>query len=611
MNVQGPDGAVIGFPDDTPPETVKDVMRKRYARHTTLGSQPGLRTVNELGKAFYGGAKEMVTSLPDTLKAIASHLSPEAPARDARALYAAAQHPLTTAGQVAGAVAPMPETLRYLLGAIAGGAMGSPPLTSAPPATTVAREAGQLVASEVLGRAPGLVKRGIRTGVRSLPGASVALHEAAIPEVEAVARTGRPPKELVEQAFAAASGADVPAIWMGNLRRTARKLLQREMQLSPGSRDAQIVSRLRNVLDDSSAGWRPEQLKAELDRMGARLGGVAGVEGLSRVQDKHLRALMRALYKDIDEGLVARERRPARPPDRVWVPQSGQWVDVPGVPAKYGPVRPKRAIGGVAAGRGAQTIEMESVQRPGQPAQPAGPAAATAATKEWSRAWTEAQRLARRAHGFDELESLVNRPGVISVVGDQYKSLNINGVLRNIDRQLRLAQQVSGPGVKRAKRFVGSFNPGELETIRAKFDEIAGDLPRIPVGRGAAHGSGGKIVRTIISTLLGEHIGEAVGHPAIGLAVGVALPDLIAMATTTPSGRAAIKFASKIDPTVGPVFQHTLAGLLRAKPQASAELMPSPSPTPLPVPGPTTSDPNKLLYSIIQSGLMPAPSGAQ
>lgn len=595
----GPDGVEHEFPDDASPEAVRAAMQKHYASHTTLGSLPGLSTINRLGKAFTGAGIETVKQTPQALLGLLSHLSPEAPARDARVIAAALQHPVESATRAAQAMAPMPETLKYVLGAIGGDPTGIKP----PSLETVAGEAGQLTAQELLGAAPGLLKRGVRAGARHLPGAAVALHEQAIPRVEAVAREGRPPEAAVREAFKAASPVGVPAIWMGNLRRTARKLLQREMRLGPSSRDTAAIATLRGFLDDSHAGWTPQQLKAEIDRMGARIGSVTGVEGLSRVRDKHLKALQRALYKDIDEGLVATERVPGKPADRVWV--RGQWVDVPAVRPKYGPTR--ALLGGTAGPRGPETIEMMPVGRSRRPGVPPGPSPATAATQDWTQSWREAQRLARRAHGFDELESMVNRPGVISVVGDQYKSLNINSVLREIDKQQRLAKQVSGPGVKRAKRFVRSFNPGELEAIRAKFDEIGGDLPRIPVGRGAAHGSGGYILKGIAGEVLSMLIGH--GTEQYGWMVGIAVPDLISRAVRTEAGRAAIKYASKLDPKVGPVFQHTLATMLRTQmaldqqPQAAPTPQPVPSPQPQPTRTPSLSD--ELLNSLLKGGFMP------
>lgn len=573
---------IVNF-DGEPTQQDLDDAAGRIGQHTTVAKLLATKfprtaavvgPVRELSKEYAGGMIDTAKALPGAVKGLLSHLSPEAPPRDARAIAQALQHPVDTATRAYEAFTP--ETLKFILGAVGGDPTGIQP----PSPKTVAREAGQLTTQELAGRAPGVVKRGARYLGRHIWGAPVALHEMALGDLERTMQAIKPSEEAVPRAFAEAAAVDAPPIWMGHLRKAARSILEYERGINPKGRVTPIMEAAQSLLDDSGTGWSPEKWKRELDRMGARLGGIGGTEGLTRVHNKEIGQLMEAMYRDIETGRVAVQRKPAIPPSRVYKQVGGsgtspganatmfQWVDEPGTPAQYGPSKPS----------------PETIER--------------------AKKWSEAQRLARRRHGFNDLESMVNKPGVISVTGDQYKSLNINGVLREIDRQIRLAKQPRGVGVKRAKRFLGSFEPGELQAIRAKLDEIGGDLPRIPIGRGAPHGSGGYLLRAVI----GETIGQAAQHPALGVAAGIAVPEMISRAVRTAPGRAAIKFASRIDPSVGQKFQQTLAALLRsqmqaAQPQPQAVPQPVPSPVPQPTRTPTLGD--ELLDSILKGGLMP------
>lgn len=472
-------------------------------------------------------------------------------------LASAVMHPMDTASSIVGLADPATGPQKILsalsptLGTLASGNLPSGP--------DVVREAVGTGGSILLGKLlPELSLKGVKAGAEHIPGAQAALHEMAIPEARAVATDIHPGQPAIAGAFKAAEAAGAPPIWMGNFRKTARTLLRRELTLGKASRDQRVVDAMRSFLTDTRQGWGPDKWKAELDRMGAQLGGIGGTEGLSRVHDKQIRTLQRAMYQDVEAAQVSKEVSPAVPAQRVYQQVGGvgppQWVDIPPQPALH------------------------------------GPSAATPDSLGQASLWQEAQRLARRGHASDELGAMIDKS--ISLVSDQRPSINVNKALQKIDQQLELAKRGGGPGVKKAKRFVGSFAPGELEQIRTKLDEIGGDLPRIPVGRGAAHGSGGYILRAV----LGEIGGEMVGHPAIGTAVALGLPELIAKAAMSDTGRALIKRASKIDPKVGPLFQSTLAAGLRTQIPAGH-----------PQVTPPIADRAPAILSASKAGLIPGP----
>jgi len=474
----------------------------------------------------------------------------------------------------------------------------------------VAESAGQIAVSELIPRiAVGATGAAVRWGSKRFPGAGVALIEAAIPEAQAIATQMRPPKDFIDAAYAKTTAVGVPPIWVGNFREAARAIRREERKLGPASTRPLAKLTAGQYLVDSRAGWTPDKLKAELHRLGARLGGITGDEGLARIADDQARSLYAALYKDIERAKVAHPRTAAIPPGREWV--GGQWVDTPGVPAKYGPadivmrdagaIEPQTPLGprlqmeqqGLVPGRsdlptvpggevapreapqwthpeqpqaaaagtepGAPTIEMESRPTPGTPARPKF-YADTQASQEWAQSLKEAQRLARRAHGADELLDIINTKGK-GKAGALYDTFDANAIVKEIDRYIDKAANVGAKRHKRAQRFVGSFDPGELEAARQHLITIGKDLSAVPLKRGASHGSGTYIFRT----LFGVAAGKALGHPFLGPVLSNAFPEAVSRMVLTESGRKAIKAAARWDPKLGPAFERTVAAAERAQ----------------------------------------------
>ncbi len=277
---------------------------------------------------------------------------------------------------------------------------------------------------------------------------------------------------------------------------------------------------MRNFLKDSRAGWTYDKYKSEIERLGATLGSTSGEEGLSRVHAAEVKRLLSAMHGDIEAGNVSVVRRPAVPPQRVY--QNGRWVDIPGRQARYG--------GGPATQQTLETAEL----------------------------YAKARKLARREHAINELGDMVTKSR--TPVGDQYVSWNTNRILKTIDRKIEAAANPRAPGHKRAARFVGSWEPGELLGLRQKFEEIGQGVPAIPVKKGGAHGSGGYVVRA----MLGELGGLTVGHGPLGRVAGILAPEATARVVMTPWGRGVVKRAARANPNVSPFQQYLLGTATRA-----------------------------------------------
>ena len=144
----------------------------------------------------------------------------------------------------------------------------------------------------------------------------------------------------------------------------------------------------------------------------------------------------------------------------------------------------------------------------------------------------EANRVARREYLSDDLTRMIE--GSIKTVGDQAQQINVNQVLTKINQYEKLAK-LGKPDLV-AKRFVESFEPGELEALKKTLTQIGGAAPRIPPGGGAQFGSGRIWLRAALGGGAGYAAGGAGGAQVGGLAAA-AIPELLSKALLTDRGR--------------------------------------------------------------------------
>lgn len=548
MNVEGPDGKVIEFPDDMPQEQIKVAMQRHYGapvlkRTMRLGDLPGLKQINEFGKGMVQGGTETVKSIPQIPGAIAG----------------AMRHPIEQGPALLQGMIPAPETLKYILGAVGGDPTGVTP----PSASTMGREAGSLVTSQLLGEAvPRIAKGAARSIVRDLPGAQVELHSLAIPRAREVPEAIRPTAGAVKQAYDDLAALGNPTLHMGEFRRVASDILAQEEKLA--NPDAGMIRTLTNYLKDSENGWGFEKVKTEAEHLGADIGQISTnrgatttgtPQGPNRIYDAKLRRLLDAMHDDVDaakphvHGSYEAGTRPTRP---------GTPPEIPGA----GPNTDMLRTGGAGA---AQPTEQT-----------------VAVADQWKRA----TRLARRDFAANGLARMIEKG--ITVTGDQHSSLNVNPVIKELERARALAKID-----KKAKLFVGSLEPGELDQMISTLKDIGKNLPRIPPMSGAITGSSQRVMRGVVGAGLGSVAGEMLGGNLggqLGAMGGVVAPEIIAQAMMSDSGRALVRTAMKIDPTVGPVFRNTLAAFLRTQSNPAhtdSSLLPAPQPAPTHAPQPT------------------------
>ena len=177
-----------------------------------------------------------------------------------------------------------------------------------------------------------------------------------------------------------------------------------------------------------------------------------------------------------------------------------------------------------------------------------------------SPAFKDAQRLARRNFAADELADTINKNLGRSSYG--FETVDTNGIVKWIDRQQRAAK-LSHPDLH-AKRFVGSFEPGELDNIKASLLEIGKDTRSITSKFGTPQGSSQRVLHAALGTIVGGATGGGAGAAEVGASTVLA-GEFLSQLLMSDGGRSLVRAAIKIDPTMGPTFVHTAAGFLRAQ----------------------------------------------
>lgn len=474
-----------------------------------------------------------------------------------------------TVGETAASMIPMRQTMTGIAEAVAS---GDP--SRLPPIEKVTEEGTEFGltqrAAEVLPRATTSAAKFLITDV--IPGTAPELHSLAIPKLEALPQQYKPTTAAMDAAKADLAMLGNPRVGMSAFQRTATDLLQQELKLS--NPDSGWVDSLHNYLRGSRRGWTFDKLKAEAEDIGGQLkqikekGGAKpteGTRGAARARDADLRRLLAALHEDAN---AMKMEAPTF--------EMGQEPTGTGIPT-------------------AQALPQPSAVVPHQPTiQGAAPAIEMVRTGtrdlgSVGEKWNAVSRLYRRDYAATALGRMI--ADNISVVGDQFDSVNVNPIIRELKRAQRKQSYDSA-----AKLFVGSFEPGEINDIIATLKDIGGKLPRIPAGKGVVTGSSQVVLRGAI----GEAIGMATGHPSHAWIGGIIGAELLGQAMMSDAGRSMIRTVMKFDPHFGPTARNTLAAFLRSQiePQTNPDLQPSaaaaaqqpqpaPAPQPSPTPGPT------------------------
>ena len=357
-------------------------------------------------------------------------------------------------------------------------------------------------------------KAAAKFAVRELPGAAVGLHEIAIPRAEALPAEIRPTSGAVNAAYAKLDAMGNPKVSMGPLRKTALEILTAEEIATKPNTD--IIAQARRILDSSAEGWDWRYAQDETRRLGEQIGNIQKNKGERLTETKRLYAGIR---ESMDQGKVIVVEAPA---------ERGYAASQERDPSTGRPLIPARAA-----------VPAQVSVNP-----------ATAETIAKSLAWKEAQWTARRNFAADELADMVNRS--ITPVGESHPSLNVNKIIKEIDQAQR-ASNLSTPD-KDAKRFVGSFTPGELEGIKSSLREIGANLPKIPAIPGTPVGSSQRFLHYAL--------GGAIGGTTGGM-VAIISAEMISQALMTSPGREFVKSAMRIYPTVSPEFVQVMGAFLR------------------------------------------------
>lgn len=200
--------------------------------------------------------------------------------------------------------------------------------------------------------------------------------------------------------------------------------------------------------------------------------------------------------------------------------------------------------------------------------------------------WNAARKLSSKEKAANELSVRVNK--AIGTTGDAYTTVGgINSVIADI-KQARSASKFAD---KAAQRWVQAFEPAELDRFVSKLEEIKRDLPAVPAGKGVATGSSRVIPRALIGAAIGGAAEYATGSPWLSAAIGGATAELgyqgLSKMMMSSAGRAVVRRAVQMDPTMGKLFQHTLAVAIRSQVPGQEQPTPSPSAQPAPTPQPS------------------------
>ncbi len=159
-----------------------------------------------------------------------------------------------------------------------------------------------------------------------------------------------------------------------------------------------------------------------------------------------------------------------------------------------------------------------------------------------TEAWRAAQKLARRQFASEDLAERINTAAGKS--GEMFDSFSVNKVLKWIDQQERAAKL--GHPDTAARRFVESWEPGELADIKQSLHEIGRDMAALPSMKGLPVGSS----QRLLAYGVGQGIGVMTGHPYYGGWGGIVGGEVISRLLQTDGGRTFIRQAMKINPNV-------------------------------------------------------------
>ena len=226
-------------------------------------------------------------------------------------------------------------------------------------------------------------------------------------------------------------------------------------------------------------------------------------------------------------------------------------------------------IGQIAANKGTRLNELrdllKAVHTDAAQAIPVGGTSAHPALQVKSGVWDAARLLARRDFAANDLTRMIEKSG-ITTVGDGFTQVNANKLVTQIEDMMKLAKQD-----KKARLFVESFNPGELEGIVSTIRDIGKSAPKVPAKAGTPVGSSQRMLEISLGGLAGTVAGGIAGHPGFGATVGSLsgpiASHLIAKAMMSDTGRALVRRAMSPTGQITPQGAALLGAFLKAQGQ--------------------------------------------
>lgn len=497
----------IGVAQEPPSalETAAPTLFKRFMTPT-----PGVRQAIDLAKGVGTGAVETVKGIPAFLSSVMG--APKQVSEDVKALVASPETALPQFAERAGRFAWQMVPFARTLGGLLRGQV--------PTATQIGEEAGGLATAVAIPRVVGgAAKRISRAAVKEIPGAGVELHALAIPQAEALAARMQPGMESVRAAYRASKRSGNPQLDMSRLRQVAQEVLEHERAATKPRGD--LISQAENILKTSEEGWDWRHATSEVRRIGEQQRAIKKIEG---EVPKELTDLYSALRESLEDARPLIVVEPARRTQA-----AGRITDEQGRP-----LIPAQGARAAVTEIGETTPQM----------------AAQTAT------WLRAQKTARRQFAGEELADRIN--AAVGRSGEDFSSFSVNRISKWIDQQERAAR-LGHPDTK-ARRFVQSFEGGELQDIKATLHEISRNLAALPTTRGTPVGSSQRALWAALGGLVGETVGIKGAPFGAGGAVGIVLSEAISRGMQTGPGRALVRRAMKIDPSVGPLFTAIVYG---------------------------------------------------
>ena len=168
-------------------------------------------------------------------------------------------------------------------------------------------------------------------------------------------------------------------------------------------------------------------------------------------------------------------------------------------------------------------------------------------------------RVARREYLADDLTRMFEK--ATTSVAEGAEQTNWNTILSQIGDMEKLAKL--GKPDMAAKRFVQSFESGELEALKKTLLTLQKSAPKIPPARGAMYGMGALGARGAVGGLAGYGVGGPEGM-GLGTLAGIAVPQLLSKALLTKHGRAWAANVLAKSPTFDQPKLAALAGLARS-----------------------------------------------